>query len=59
MVECINNEGFHLKLTIGKIYKILNKDKTRYIIEANDGSRGDFYKWRFKLLTEKIYELWV
>ena len=49
-VKCIDNVNNNYPLTIGKVYRVLEEREDSYIIEADDGVRGSYFKKRFEKL---------
>lgn len=60
-VRCIDNARCPKYLTIGKIYKVINKDFSHYELLKDDcGKNTSFFKERFEIInTNKIYEVWT
>ena len=53
-VKCIDNVNNNYPLTIGKVYRVLEEREDSYIIEADDGVRGSYFKKRFEKLEATL-----
>jgi hypothetical protein len=59
-VKCIGNSGCKYALTVGKIYRVIQRDSECYRIVDDQDDIRKFYKRRFEIVNRnKIYELWT
>jgi hypothetical protein len=53
-VRCINNDGWSLRLTIGKIYEVIEEEEYFYTIVCDLGRQTAWRKVRFIPVYETI-----
>lgn len=54
MVECIDNEEYSDRLTLGKTYPVIEDEEEYYVVKDDKGEEENYYKSRFKIVEQSM-----